>query len=81
MRYEEDGSAIHPGHRVIIERDETRWPSGGTWPQYRGRRGVVVSINRADHEIAVSFDPGARPGVGGYGSSSWFKAHELRRLD
>lgn len=33
------------GDRVRVERDETRYPSKGTWPQFRGRTGTVVEIN------------------------------------
>ena len=31
--------------RVRIERDESRYPSKGTWPKFRGRAGTVVEIN------------------------------------
>ena len=33
------------GDRVRIERDETRYPSKGCWPQFRGKRGTVVEVN------------------------------------
>jgi hypothetical protein len=30
---------------VVIERDEEKYPSKGTWPQFRGKRGHVVEVN------------------------------------
>jgi hypothetical protein len=30
------------GDRVRVERDETRWPSRGSWPRYRGKVGSVA---------------------------------------
>jgi hypothetical protein len=33
------------GDRVRVQRDETRYRSKGTWPQFRGRVGTVVEIN------------------------------------
>lgn len=37
---------MNVGDRVRIERDETRHPSRGTWPWFRGKTGTVVEINR-----------------------------------
>ncbi len=31
---------------MLIERDEKIYPSKGTWPQFRGRTGTVVQINK-----------------------------------
>ncbi len=39
------GGRVNVGDRVRIERDETRYPSKGTWPRFRGRVGTVVEIN------------------------------------
>jgi ribosomal protein L21E len=36
---------LNVGDRVKIQRDETRYPSKGTWPQFRGKTGTVVEIN------------------------------------
>ncbi len=33
------------GVRVRIERDETRYPSKGTWPEFRGCTGTVTARN------------------------------------
>lgn len=71
------------GDRVRIERDETRWPSKGTWPRYRGRVGTVVEINLG--EYGVTFGK-ATPRTDGRGTFSyksndvaWFQRHEIVR--
>ena len=33
------------GDRVRIARDETRYPSRGTWPQFRRRTGTIIEVN------------------------------------
>ncbi len=38
--------AIHAGDRVRIQRDESLYPSKGTWSHFRGRIGTVVEINK-----------------------------------
>ena len=35
------------GDEVIIQRDEQAYPARGTWCWFRGRRGVIVSINQS----------------------------------
>ena len=76
------------GDRVRIERDETRYPSRGTWPQFRDRTGTVVLINRdrkrqARNEYGVTF---AKVGVRAdrqatfnwnSAAVTWFKSYEL----
>ena len=44
--------SIDIGDRVVIERDETRYRSKGTWPQFRGRTGTVVQINLGEYGVA-----------------------------
>jgi hypothetical protein len=75
------------GDRVRIQRDETRYPSKGTWPQFRGRIGTVVEINRdrkRPHltEYGVVFGKVRNPNKDGsiaMGShTTWFKLYELR---
>jgi hypothetical protein len=64
------------GDKIRIERDETKYPSRGTWPQFRGRQGVIVEINRAGRgatEYGVTFVKKDR-------SQAWFKAYELRHI-
>jgi hypothetical protein len=71
---------------VRIERDEARFPSKGTWPDFRGRVGTVVEINE-DHkrphltEYGVVFGKvRAKPTTLGSisnGHPVWFKAHEI----
>lgn len=34
------------GTRVRIERDETEYPSRGTWPMFKGRTATVTVVNR-----------------------------------
>jgi hypothetical protein len=76
------------GDVVRIERDETRFPSRGSWPQFRGRTGTVVEVNR-DRNNALRTEFGVvfgsvtqrrdRPGAPVYANDSvvWFMAHEL----
>jgi hypothetical protein len=82
---------LNVGDRVRIERDEKLYPSKGTWPQFRGRTGTVVEINR-DHkrprltEYGVVFTKatarGGRPGKFNYdnGSVTWFKCYEVSSI-
>jgi hypothetical protein len=79
------------GDRVRIERDETRYPSKGTWPRFRGRIGTVVEINvdrKRAHltEYGVVFgavrhlpDGSIRP-ANGRDVATFFKRHEMRVL-
>lgn len=78
------------GDRVRIERDETRYPSKGTWPQFRGRVGTIVEVN-ADRkrprltEYGVVFGAtrtlpdGSTRAANGCEVTTWFKIYELRR--
>lgn len=79
-------STFAVGDRVRIERDETRYPSKGTWPQFRGKIGTVVQVNadrKRPHltEYAVTFGKVRKPNQ--YGTipvgpdTYWFKAREL----
>lgn len=80
------------GDRVRVERDETRYPSRGTWPQFRGKAGTVVEINRDRRqphltEYGVVFGAAKerikRPGTfawSGDEPQTWFKAHEISVL-
>jgi hypothetical protein len=77
------------GDRVRIERDETLYPSKGTWPTFRGRVGTVVEINRDGKrphltEFGVSFGGKLRRRPDGslHGNNvvTWFKGYELSPL-
>jgi hypothetical protein len=78
------------GDRVRIERDETRYPSKGTWPQFRGRVGTVVEVNadrKCPHltEYGVVFGKvSARSdGRGAFNHQdivTWFKDYEMVRV-
>jgi hypothetical protein len=82
---------MNVGDRVKIGRDETRFPSRGTWPRFRGKTGTVVEINY-DHqrphltEYGVQFGkvrkPHSRTGsiVSGSEVTTWFKSDEIRGL-
>jgi hypothetical protein len=73
------------GDRVVIERDETRFPPKGTWPQFRGRKGTVVEVNRdRKHphltEYGLSFGPTRRRPDGslhGDNVPTWFLLREI----
>ena len=75
------------GDRVRIERDETRRPCTGTWPQFRGRAGTVVEINH-DRKRAHLTQSGVvfgatrrRPDGSLTGNGvTWFKRWEMRAL-
>lgn len=74
---------------IRIERDETRHPSRGTWPQFRGRTGTVVEINadrarphRTEYGVVFGKVGPRTDGRGKFVRSgnepiTWFKAHEL----
>lgn len=72
---------ITVGTRVRIERGETRYPSKGTWPRFRGKTGTIVEINLG--EYGVSFGK-VTPRTDGRGSLrwdsrdvAWFQPYEL----
>lgn len=70
-------SRLTVGTRVRIERDESRYPSRGTWPQFRGKTGTLLEINRAGRgatEYGIGFGAARR-------TDAWFKAYELTRLN
>lgn len=81
-----------PGDRIRIERDEERYPSKGTWAQFRGRIGTVVEVNvdrKRPHntEFGVVFGSvhprEERPGTYRWSGSepvTWFKLYEMRGL-
>jgi hypothetical protein len=81
-------AAIAVGTRIRVERDETRYPSRGTWPQFRGKTGTVVEINRdrkRPHltEYGVSFGKTrTRPDGSLHGDDTvtWFKVYEMAAL-
>jgi hypothetical protein len=70
------------GDRIRIERDETIYPSRGTWPQFRGRIGTVVSFNRG--EAGVCFEKvRTRTRANGRVTATsdmtvWFQPHEVK---
>ena len=83
---------MNVGDRVRIERDETRYPSKGTWPQFRGRTGTIVEINEDRErphltEYAVVFGK-VSPASGSAkrtnrwdaNAVAWFKGEEICAL-
>lgn len=85
MTYASPAGMVQVGTQVRIERDETRYPSRGSWPQFRGRVGTVVEVNadKRPHlvEYGVSFGRvrphPTRPGALKHGDVVWFKVHEI----
>lgn len=72
------------GDRVLVERDEERWPPKGTWKNYRGREGTVITTNRIDKEYGVTFGAVRERSDGslaGADTLTWFLDHELTVLD
>jgi hypothetical protein len=83
--------ALAVGDRVRIERDETRYPSKGTWPQFRGRTGTIIEVNRdrkrphlTEYGVALGTVSARidRPGTFNWDSASvaWFKDYEICRV-
>lgn len=81
-----NGDAVKVGDRVRVDRDEGRYPSRGTWPQFRGKSGTVVEINRGMRsgptEYGVIFGrvrqtEHRHSGLAYSGSPTWFKAEEI----
>ncbi len=83
-------TTISVGTRVRVERDETRYPSRGTWPRFRGKTGTVVEINedrKRPHlteygvvftKVSVPSSPNARRALRWKATDVfWFKAYEL----
>ena len=77
------------GSKVRIERDETVYPSKGTWPQFRGKTGTVVQVNtdrKRPHltEYAVTFGKVRKPNQHGTipvgPDTYWFKAYEMLNI-
>lgn len=61
------------GTRVRVERDETLYPSRGTWPRFRGRRGVVTGTSMGEIGVSFSTDPN-NP------TDAWFQRYELKAI-
>jgi len=73
---------IAVGDRVRIERDETRYPSRGTWPQFRGRTATVVEINLGEYGVIFGStrerpDRSSVSAADGRAVTTWFLAREL----
>jgi hypothetical protein len=75
---------MNVGDGVKIERDESRYPSKGTWPSFRGKTGTIVEINLGEYGVAFGkvWPRPDRPGVLRWSDSvvTWFQPHELRVL-
>lgn len=68
------------GDRVRIERDETKYPSKGTWPQFRGRVGTLVEINLGEYGVVFSktWSYKGRPGKLRHNDIvTWFQPYEI----
>jgi len=78
------------GAIVRIERDQTRWPSKGSWSKYRGRSATIVSVNVETldagpgtkprnvpfHvEYGIAWKPGAD--LAATATDAWFLPHEV----
>jgi hypothetical protein len=72
---------VKVGDHLRIERDETRYPSKGTWPSFRGTTGTIVEFNLG--EVGVCFTK-VTPRTDGRGnfrydtkSVAWFQPYEV----
>lgn len=81
-------TAVEVGTRVRIERDETRYPSRGTWPRFRGKTGTVVQVNvdrkrphLTEYGVSLGKVTARTDGRGALNWESvdvvWFKVYEL----
>ena len=72
------------GDRVKIERDETRFPSKGTWPRFRGKTGTIVEVNLGEYGVCFGrvTPRKSRPGSFDWDSAdvAWFQPYELKVL-
>lgn len=59
------------GSRVLITRDENKYPARGTWFGYRGKKGFVTEHNLG--EIGVAFSKGGS-------TEAWFQPYEVERI-
>jgi hypothetical protein len=69
------------GDRVKIERDETRYPSKGSWGRLRGKTGTVVEINLGEYGVIFGKVTRRTDGRGSFnyqGPVTWFRSYELR---
>jgi hypothetical protein len=67
------------GDHVSVARDESRWPSRGTWPQFRGRTGIIVEIRGGEYGIEFGTGPPPRPdGTSSARTEAWFQRHGIR---
>jgi hypothetical protein len=72
---------MNVGDRARIERDETRYRSKGTWPQFRGRTGTVVQTSLGEYGVVFGKATPRTDGRGAFqfeGTVTWFQPHELR---
>lgn len=58
------------GTKVVVQRDETKYPSKGSWPRFRGKRGVVTGTSHGEIGVSFSNDAGAP-------ADAWFQRYEL----
>ena len=73
---------IEVGTVVRIERDETKYPSKGTWPQFRGRTGTVVEFNLGEIAIGKTLPASGRRGGNMAGNAvTWFRPYELAVIE
>ncbi|BBC43875.1 hypothetical protein [Mycobacterium phage GS4E] len=63
---------MRKGTKVVIERDETKYPTRGTWRWFRGKTGVVTAVitGVGATEYGVSFSKDLH-------SDAYFKRYEL----
>jgi hypothetical protein len=64
------------GDIVKVARDEKRYPPRGTWPQFRGKVGTVVTADN-EGEVGVSWAPRARKWGSRMKADAWFMPYEL----
>lgn len=62
------------GTKVIVQRDEKKYPSRGTWPRFRGKKGTVSGTSHGEIGVQFCNDNAFEPKNG---ADAWFQRYEL----
>lgn len=62
------------GTQVIVQRDEKKYPSRGTWPRFRGKRGTVTGTSHGEIGVVFCADYAFTTAKR---ADAWFQRYEL----
>ena len=63
------------GTKVVVQRDEKKYLSRGTWPRFRGKKGTVTGTSQGEIGVVFCADNAFTPNRR---ADAWFLRHELR---